>query len=42
MSNDYEYGKEFEFDELRARQNITKIIQGKLKRKGKVNKIKKR
>jgi len=42
MSNDYEYGKEFEFDELRARQNITNILKGKVKRKGNGCKIKKR
>jgi len=36
--NNYEYGEDFELDELRANANISKILKGKVKRKKKKNK----
>jgi len=36
MKNNYEYGEDFELDELRANVNISKMLKGKVKRKKKV------
>ena len=33
MKNKYEYGEDFELDELRTKENISKICKGKVKRK---------
>jgi hypothetical protein len=33
--NGYEFGREFEYDELRANVNLSNILAGKYKRKGK-------
>ena len=37
----YEYGKDFEMDELRTNHNISEILKGKKKRKLKQNLTKK-
>jgi hypothetical protein len=37
-TNNYEYGEDFELDEIRADANISKILKGKAKRKKKVKK----
>ena len=39
MSDNYEYGEDFEMDELRANVNISKIIKGKVKRKNTKKKL---
>lgn len=39
MKNNYEYGEDFEMDELRANVNISKIIKGKVKRKNTKKKL---
>lgn len=38
MKNKYEYGEDFELDELRANRNISKMLKGKTKRKVKGSK----
>jgi hypothetical protein len=40
MSNEYEFGKDVEMDLLRASQNISKILKGKLERKNKKKEVK--
>lgn len=37
MTNNYNFGEEFEMDELRANVNLSKVMKGKVKRKGKRN-----
>jgi len=39
MKNNYEYGEDFEMDELRTNVNISKIIKGKVKRKNTKKKL---
>ena len=39
MKNKYEYGGDFEMDQLRADVNLKKVLKGKVKRKKKVNKL---
>jgi len=38
MRNEYLFGEAFEYDELRANTNISKILSGKVKRKKKKRK----
>jgi len=39
MKDNYEYGEDFEMDEIRANVNISKVCRGEVKRKKKVKKL---
>ena len=38
MKNAYAFGEDFKMDELRARHNLSKVLKGKVKRKGNLTK----
>lgn len=38
MKNKYEFGEDFELDVLKTNRNISKMLKGKTKRKGNVDK----
>lgn len=38
MKNEYEFGRDSELDLLRASRNISKMLKGKTKRKGTIEK----
>ncbi len=40
MKNEYEFGEDPELDMLRASENISKMLKGKLERKNKKKKVK--
>ncbi len=39
MTNDYEFGKDFKMDEIRADINLSKVIKGKVKKKSNLTKF---